>query len=308
MSELLMRWAGRDQVRRAAVSSPAARELVARYVAGEHLDDLVPVLHSLVDKGLLVSVEYLGRPVTTLGDAEANQTGYLELVARLTAEGLAKGAEISVRLGLLGQELGMHGEEFALQAARRITRMANNAGALVTLDMSGSEFADLTLDTWVQLNQDLPSIGATVQAALHRTERDLANLAMPGGRIRLCKGAFREPRTVAFRNRHEVDLAFVRGLRILMKSQAVPLVATHDPRLIAIAEELVRRSGRAPDSYEFQMLYGVRPLELRRLVDIGHVARSYVPYGPGWYEYYLRGFVERPDNLALFMRSLLGKR
>ena len=308
MSELVMRWAGRDQVRRAAMASPAARELVARYVAGEHMDDLVPVLHSLVDKGLLVSVEYLGHPVTALGDAEANRAGYLELITGLAAEGLAKGAEISVRLSLLGQELGAQGEEFALQAARRITRMASNAGALVTLDMSGSEFVDSTLDTWVQLNQDLPSVGATVQAALHRTERDLANLAMPGGRIRLCKGAFRESRAVAFRNRHEIDLAFVRGLRILMKSQAVPLVATHDPRLIAIAEELIRRAGRAPDSYEFQMLYGVRPLELRRLADIGHNARSYGPYGPGWYEYYLQGLVERPDNLALFMRSLLGKR
>ncbi len=308
MSDLLVRWAGRDRVRRAAVSNPAVRDLVARYVAGERLDDVLPVLHSLVDKGLLVSVEYLGLPVAALADARTNQAGYLDLIARLVDEDLAGVSEVSIRLSLLGLDLGRDGEAFALEAARRITRAASNAGALATLDMDGIETTDATLGAWTELIQDLPRTGITVQAELHRTERDLANLAMPGVRVRLVKGAFQESRAQAFRNGHEIDLAYVRCLRRLMNSQAVPLVATHDPRLVAIAEELVRRSGRASDSYEFQMLYGVRPLELRRLADIGHQARSYVPFGPGWYDYYLRGLVERPANVALFLRSLLGKR
>lgn len=308
MSDLLVRWAGRDWPRRAAVTNPAVRDLVSRYVAGERLDELMPVLHSLVDKGLSVSVEYLGRPVTSIGEARVNQAGYLDLVARLVDEGLAGVSEVSVRLSLLGLELGRSGEAFALEAARRITRAASNAGAMATLDMDASETTDATLGIWTELVQDLPRTGITLQAELHRTERDLVNLALPGIRVRLVKGAFQESRAQAFRSGHEIDLAYVRCLRRLMNSQAVPLVATHDPRLIAIAEELIRRSGRASESYEFQMLYGVRPLELRRLADIGHRARSYVPFGPGWYDYYLRGLVERPANVALFLRSLLGKR
>lgn len=290
------------------MSSASARDLVARFVAGEHLDELVPVLHSLVGKGLLVSIEYLGEGVQLIEQAAANQRSYLELVARLADEGLARDAEVSVRLGWLGQELGPPGQDFALDAARRIARAATNAGAMVTIDMASAELADSVFEIWGQLHQDLPLTGVTVQAALHRTEQDLATLAMPGTRIRLCKGAFPESRAVAHRRRHDVDLAFVRGLRMLMGSQATPLVATHDPRLVAITEELIKRSGRAPGSYEFQMLYGVRPLEQRRLVDIGHTTRCYVPFGPGWYDYYLSRLSERPANAALFARALLGKR
>lgn len=308
MSELLVGWAGRDEVRRAALSSPSARALISRFVAGEHLDDLVPVLHSLVDKGVLVSVEYLGETVGQIEQAAVNQQGYLTLIARLADEGLAGNTELSVRLGWLGQELGSHGQGFALEAARRICRAATNAGGSITIDMAGSELVDSALAIWGQLRQDFPGTGITVQSALRRTEDDLPGIAMPGTRIRLCKGAFREPKSVAFRSRHEVDLAFVRSLRMLMGSQAVPLIATHDPRLVAISEELIRRTGRAPGSYEFQMLHGVRPLELRRLADIGHTARSYVPFGPGWYDYYLQRLAERPALAALFARSLLGKR
>lgn len=308
MSELLTRWAGRDSVRAAALSTAAARELVARYVAGQLLDDLIPVLNSLLGKGLLVSVEYLGDQVHSLEQAEANLQAYLDIVDRLTSEGLANGAELSVRLSWLGHRLGAHGRYFALQSARKIGRAASNAGVLVTVDMTEHDLVDPTLNVWEQLQQDLPSTGITLQAALHRTERDLSDLALPGRRIRLCKGAFSAPRQVAFRNNHEIDLAYVRGLRLLMNSQAKPLIATHDPRLVAIAEELIRRSGRRLGSYEFQMLYGIRPLEQRRLVDIGHQARVYVPFGPGWYDYYLRRLAERPASAALFARSLLGKR
>ncbi len=308
MNELLSRWAGRDKLRDAAVGSPAARELVTRFVAGEHLDELVPVLHTLTGQGLMISVEYLGEPVTDLEVAEANLQGYLGLIARLMTEGLAQGAELSVRLGWLGQELGAHAQGYALDAARRIARAASNAGMTVTVDMAGAELVASVLAIWGQLRQDFPRTGITFQAALHRTPSDLADLATPGTRIRLCKGAFREPRELALRSKHEVDLAFVRGLRSLMASQAVPLIATHDPRLVAISEELIRRSGRADDSYEFQMLYGVRPLEQRRLVDVGHPTRCYIPFGPGWFDYYLRRLAERPASAALFARSLVGKR
>ncbi|GAA2182959.1 proline dehydrogenase family protein [Brooklawnia cerclae] len=315
MTSLLVHWAARDAVREAAMSAPAARDLVNRYVAGQTLDDLVPVLRLLASRGLRFSVEYLGVPVEVPADAARNLQGYLDLVQRLRDEGIAPGAELSVRLGWLGQELrdevldgGRTGGELALAYARLVCRASSNAGAFVTIDMSHHELVDGTLAIWRELHQDLPGTGITLQAALRRTEDDAREIAMPGVRVRLCKGSFRAPRSVAHRGKHDVDLAFVRTLRMLMSSQAVPLVATHDPRLVAISEELIRRTGRAADSYEFQMLYGIRPLEQRRLVDIGHTARVYVPFGPGWYDYYVRNLAERPANTALFIRSMLGKR
>lgn len=308
MTNPLVRLAARDEVRAAALSTPAARELVGRYVAGEDPDELVPVLNSLTDKGLLVSVEYLGEPVDKLAVARRNLQGYLDLIARLSDAGVAEGTELSVRLTGLGLGRDEAGLSHAQDAARRIARAASNAGLLVTIDMAEADTVGPTLEIWEQLRQDLPRTGITLQAALFRTAQDLAELATPGTRIRLCKGAFRESRHVALRDPHEIDLAFVRGLRTLMSSQAEPLIATHDPRIIAIAEELVRRSDRAPGSYEFQMLYGVRPYELRRLVDIGHHGRTYLPFGPGWYDYYLRRLADRPATLAMFLRSLVGKR
>ncbi len=308
MSEILTRWARTDRVRSVALSNPAARELVARYVAGPGLDDLVPVLRDLLGKGLLVSVEYLGREVRRPADATGNLTAYLALVERLAGEGLARGTELSVRLDWLGLDLGPDRRTGAQAAGWRIGRAANNAGAGMVVDMAGHDSVEAALGVWHQIHQDLPSTGITLQAALQRTAGDLPTLALPGNRVRLCKGAYSESRQVCFRRPHEIDLAFVRALRALMRSQAVPLIATHDPRLVAIAEELIRRSGRGPDSYEFQMMYGIRPLEQRRLVDIGHPTRVYVPFGPGWYDYYVQRLAQRPANAALFARSLLGQR
>lgn len=303
-----MRWAQRPRVKKAALTTSAARDLVARYVAGQEIHDLIPVLKSLIGKGLLVGVEYLGNRVDNLEESAANEQTYLTIVRRLESAGIASQAEISLRLSRLGQRLGAEGRQFALLAARRISRAASNAGVAVTLDMSGSELTTPTLDAWGELQQDIPATGITVQAALFRTHRDINDLALPGRRIRLCKGGFQESKQVAFTARHEIDLAFVRDLRALMNSQAEVLVASHDPRMISIAEELVRRSGRPPESYEFQMLYGIRPYEQRRLADIGHRSRVLVPFGPGWYDYYSQRLAERPANAALFARSLIGKR
>ena len=308
MSDLVTRWAQRNSIREAALATSAARDLVSRYVAGRDLDDLVPVLRSLIDKGLMVSVGYLGDHVDTLDQAAANQDVYLDIVQRLSDEGISASTELSLRLSRLGQRLGPPGSAFALQGARKVCRAASNAGVLVTVDMANHELVGPTLHAWEQLQQDIPSVGITVQAALYRSQRDLAELAMPSRRIRLCKGVFREPKQVAFRARHEIDLAFVRNLRVLMNSQAVVLVATHDPRMISIAEELIRRTGRPPESYEFQMMYGIRPMEQRRLADIGHRSRVLVPFGPGWYDYYTQRLAERPANAGLLARSLLGKR
>jgi proline dehydrogenase len=167
---------------------------------------------------------------------------------------------------------------------------------------------DATLDTLRELRRDFPETGAVLQAYLHRTEQDCRSLAHEGSRVRLCKGAYREPEDVAFQRRHEVDKAYVRCLKILMAGEGYPMVATHDPRLVRIASALATRNGRMPGSYEFQMLYGIRPEEQKRLVGVGESVRVYMPYGQEWYGYLMRRLAERPQNLRFFLHSLVSQK
>ena len=164
---------------------------------------------------------------------------------------------------------------------------------------------DRTLATLRTLRQEFPSTGAVVQAYLHRTEADCRTLAYEGSRVRLCKGAYKEPETVAFQDRLDVDKSYVRCLKVLLAGQGYPMIATHDPRMIEIASSLASRYGRAKGTYEFQMLYGIRPDEQLRLVGTGATVRVYVPYGQEWYGYLMRRLAERPSNLGFFARSLV---
>jgi proline dehydrogenase len=164
---------------------------------------------------------------------------------------------------------------------------------------------DSTLEILRQLRLDFPETGAVLQAYLHRTEADCRDLAYGGSRVRLCKGAYKEPASVAYQRRQEVDLAYVRCMNVLLAGAGYPMFATHDPRLIAIAAD--RAGGRENSTYEFQMLYGIRPDEQRRLAAAGQTVRVYVPYGGEWYGYLMRRLAERPANLAFFGRALLSK-
>jgi proline dehydrogenase len=146
-----------------------------------------------------------------------------------------------------------------------------------------------------------------LQSYLRRTEADCRDLAYAGSRVRLCKGAYAEPESVAFADPHEVDMSYVRCLRVLMSGDGYPMLATHDPTMIEIGRTLARSLGRAAADFEFQMLYGIRPEEQRRLVDLGHQVRVYVPYGTDWYGYLVRRLAERPANLGFFLRSLVTK-
>jgi len=164
-----------------------------------------------------------------------------------------------------------------------------------------------TLETLIALRKDLPFIGDVLQAYLYRTEADCRALAYEGSRVRLCKGAYKEPESVAYPNKIDVDLSYVRCARILLEGAGYPMFATHDPTIIEIIKSLVAQGGRAQDSFEFQMLYGVRPEEQKSLADAGFTSRIYVPYGQDWYGYFMRRLAERPANLAFFARSLLTK-
>jgi proline dehydrogenase len=212
---------------------------------------------------------------------------------------------VSVKLSALGQRLAVDADEVALDAARRICAAAGAAATTVTVDMEDHTTTDRTLQTVRELRVDFPWTGAVLQSQLRRTEGDCRDLAGPGSRVRLCKGAYDEPASVAYRTTHEVDRSYVRCLRVLMEGRGVPMVATHDPRLIEIARVLAARNDRAPADWELQMLYGVRPRAQAELAAQGLRMRVYLPYGTEWFGYFMRRLGERPANMAFFARALL---
>ena len=295
-------------VKRLVSTMPVSSSVVTSYVPGETTADAVAATATLVEGGLRVSLDYLGEDTTDAALAEATVAAYKELLADLAAKGLAPQAEVSVKLSAIGQSLPDNGHKVALENARDICRAARNAGTTVTLDMEDHTTTDSTLAILRELRKDFPETGAVLQAMLRRTEADCRALAYEGSRVRLCKGAYMEPEQVAFQERADIDKSYVRCLKVLLEGQGYPMIATHDPRMVKIAAALASRFGRRPGTYEFQMLYGIRPEEQKRLAAAGETVRVYIPYGTEWYGYLMRRLAEKPSNLAFFARSLISKK
>jgi proline dehydrogenase len=303
---VLLRAADSDRVRQLVETAPVSREVVRRFVAGARVQDAVAVARGLADQGLAVTLDHLGEHTTDADHARVVRDAYLDLIARLQAAGLtaAGRSEVSVKLSAVGQALGADGQKIATEHAREICRAAQAAGTTVTLDMEDHTTTDSTLAVLRELRADFPWVGAVLQAYLRRTEADCRDLATAGSRVRLCKGAYAEPASVAWPDQHDVDRSYVRCAEVLMAGHGHPMLATHDPRLVAVGETLAGRYGRRPGQYEFQMLYGVRPDEQRRLARHRHTVRVYLPYGTQWYGYLMRRMAERPANVAFFLRAL----
>ncbi|KQQ39861.1 MULTISPECIES: proline dehydrogenase family protein [Nocardioides] len=302
-----------SQVKRLVSTMPVSAGIVRGYVPGESTDAVVAATAALVDDGLTVTLDHLGEDTTDRAQAEATVAAYVEVLKALAARGLTRHAEVSVKLSAIGQFLPDDvapegGHRLALENARTICRAARNAGTSVTLDMEDHTTTDSTLAILRDLRKDFPETGAVLQAYLHRTEDDCRQLAYEGSRVRLCKGAYNEPESVAYQDRLEVDRSYVRCLKVLLAGQGYPMIATHDPRMVEIASSLASRFGRQPGSYEFQMLYGIRPEEQKRLAGEGETVRVYVPYGQEWYGYLMRRLAERPQNLSFFLTSLISKK
>jgi proline dehydrogenase len=304
----LLMLARSDNVKNFVTAMPVSSGIVSRYVPGESTPDAVRATGELVQDGLQVTLDFLGEDTLDREQADVTVTAYLDVLRALSDAGLARSAEVSVKLSAIGQALPGEGAKVAIENARTICHAARNAGTTVTLDMEDHTTTDSTLGTLRELRQDFPETGAVVQAYLRRTEADCRDLAYEGSRVRLCKGAYNEPESVAFVDRHEVDRAYVRCLKVLMAGQGYPMIATHDPRMIAIASSIAADCGRAKGTYEFQMLYGIRPAEQRRLAESGETVRVYIPYGTEWYGYLMRRLAERPQNLSFFLRSLISKK
>ncbi|NPC42287.1 proline dehydrogenase family protein [Nocardioides sp. zg-1230] len=295
-------------VKKLVSTMPVSSSIVTGYVPGETTADAVAATSGLVDEGLRVTLDYLGEDTTDAAQADATVAAYKELLADLATKGLAPHAEVSVKLSAIGQFLPDNGHKVALENAREICRAARNAGTTVTLDMEDHTTTDSTLSILRELRKDFPETGAVLQAMLRRTEADCRALAYEGSRVRLCKGAYMEPEKVAFQDRIDVDKSYVRCLKVLLAGQGYPMIATHDPRMVQIASSLASRFGRRPGTYEFQMLFGIRPEEQKRLAAAGETVRVYIPYGTEWYGYLMRRLAEKPQNLAFFVRSLISKK
>jgi proline dehydrogenase len=301
-----------DGLRHAAERLPVTRKVVQRFVPGETAGDALNAVEQLRHSERMISIDYLGEDVTDIDTANATVDAYLALLDGLGSrdESLAavRPLEVSLKLSALGQALPRDGEKIALENAHTICERAQRVGAWVTVDAEDHTTTDSTLSIVRELRADFSWLGTVLQAYLKRTRADCAEFAASGARIRLCKGAYDEPASVAFRDRDDVTDSYLTCLRVLMAGTGYPMVASHDPQIIEAVPALARESGRGVDDFEYQMLYGIRDAEQRRLAGEGNHVRVYVPFGTQWYGYFVRRLAERPANLTFFLRALAERR
>ncbi|MFD5148386.1 proline dehydrogenase family protein [Streptomyces sp. NPDC058401] len=295
-----------DKMRRIVSAAPVTKPVVNRFIPGETVDQVIPIVEDLTGKGLEVTLDVVGEDITTVEQSHAARDAYLELVEQLAPLGLGETVEMSVKLSMFGQALE-GGHELALANVRPVVEAAAAIGTTVTLDAEDHTTLDSMFAIHEELRRDFPQTGCVIQAYLFRTEADARRLAAAGSRVRIVKGAYKEPAEVAYLDKAEIDKAYVRILKILMEGEGYPMIGSHDPRLIAIGQELARQAGRKLDEYEFQMLYGIRGEEHLRLAAEGHRMRVYTAYGTDWYGYFMRRLAEKPANLLFFLRSMITK-
>jgi proline dehydrogenase len=296
-------------LRRTAERLPVTRKVVHRFVPGATLNRVLDSVAALRDSGRLVSIDYLGEDVTDVDGANATMRSYLQLLDALGRRPDAthvrvRPLEVSLKLSALGQALDRDGEKIAFANAHTICERAEQIGAWVTVDAEDHTTTDSTLSIASDLRTDFPWLGVVLQAYLRRTHGDCEQFAASGARVRLCKGAYDEPASVAYRDAPAVTDSYLRCLAALMAGSGYPMVASHDPVVIDAVPGLASEFHRDVADFEYQMLYGIRDGEQLRLTSAGNRVRVYVPFGTQWYGYFMRRLAERPANLAFFLRAL----
>ncbi len=287
----------RNFVRRA----PGARQLARRFAAGETIEDGINATRALNQAGMSVTLDYLGESVSNREEARAAADVYLQMIDRIVAEKLD--ANVSLKLTQMGQDID---EGFLRENVGRILDRARAADMFVRFDMEGSTHTQKTLDFFRSLwAEGYRNVGVVIQAYLRRSAADIAQLNADQVRVRLCKGAYKEPASVAYQSRGEVDANFVRLMQVLLRDGNYPGIATHDPEMISATRQFARQNQIDTSRYEFQMLYGVRRDLQQQLVQDGYRLRVYVPFGEAWYPYLMRRMAERPANLLLVVNAML---
>jgi len=272
-----------------------------RFIAGETIDEAIEASRSIQAQGLHLTLDYLGESVRTVEEADAATREYVRLLDVIVASGIER--NISLKLTQLGASID---RATCVDNLRRILEPAGRHGFFVRIDMENSPWTQLTLDIFETLwQQDYRNVGIALQAALYRTEQDVRRMNELGARVRLVKGAYKEPKAVAYQRKNEVDAAFLRSMKELLDSGNYPAIATHDPAMIDATQSHVQEQSIAKDRFEFQMLYGIRRDLQGTLAAEGYGMRLYIPFGREWFPYFMRRLGERPANLGFVMRGIL---
>ncbi|HWG58885.1 MAG TPA: proline dehydrogenase family protein [Candidatus Acidoferrales bacterium] len=303
MRELLLRLSERKRLAPLIMRNRASRRVARRFVAGQTLEDAVAAARALNDSGRAVSLDLLGENVSNEAGARRAAESYVAIFDRIAQERLD--ANVSLKLTQLGLDLS---QPRCVELLEGIVAHAARLCNFVRIDMEGSAYTERTVQIAKQVRAKYENVGAVMQAYLRQTEADVSSLLASGCRIRLCKGAYKEPPEIAFAEKSDVDANYVRLMQILLPSGIYHGIATHDPAMIRATEDFARARGIGRDQFEFQMLYGIRTDLQARLVREGYRLRVYVPYGSEWFSYFMRRLAERPANLMFFLRNLLPRR
>ena len=272
-----------------------------RFIAGESVEEAVECVKDLPGKGLLLTLDYLGESVSSSAAASAAAADYVQIIDAIVKSGVER--NVSLKLTQLGLDVD---KATAVDNMRRILEPADANGFFVRIDMENSPYTDATLDILDTLcRQGHRNVGTVIQSYLKRSADDIRRLNALGARVRLVKGAYKEPKNVAYQKKAEVDAAFIELMRLLLDEGTYPAIATHDPIMIDATKAYAKNKGYANDRFEFQMLYGIRRDLQTALVKEGYRVRVYVPFGKQWYPYFMRRLGERPANVAFVLKGIV---
>jgi len=274
-----------------------------RFVAGQTLDEAVVACHELNKAGRLISLNHLGEGVTSTEAAAMVKDGYIAMIQELHRLGIR--GNISVKPTQLGLDVKPDGRDLCLRLCQEIVTTAASLGRDIEMDMEASAYVDATLDVFETVRKRNANVGMAIQAYLYRTEKDLERLGPLGAKIRLVKGAYREPKSIAFQRKKEMDANYCRLIDKLLDGRFFPAIATHDPKMLDYARQRITERGLGKDKYEFQMIYGIRRDLQQEIRQQGHALRIYVPYGTEWCPYFMRRLSERPANCWFVLRNLV---
>jgi len=297
---LLIFLSRRKLLRRWMETSSLARRLAARFVAGSGLEQALAVARSLNAEGIAVTLDVLGESISSLEEAAAARDAYLRTLSAIHDGGVL--GNVSLKLTQFGIDLS--DGQCRANVAQLVERAAGLNG-FVRVDMEASRYVDRTLDLVCGLHEQYGAVGTVIQAYLYRSRQDIERLCRLGIRVRLCKGAYLEPASVAFARKSEVDRNYLELMRLLLDKGVYPAIATHDGKMIAAAKAYAATRQIPREAFEFQMLYGIRRDLQRQLIQDGFGLRLYVPFGKAWYPYYMRRLAERPANVLFILRNLL---
>jgi proline dehydrogenase len=299
MRAVLLRLSNSPRMAGWVTSHKTTRRMSQKFVAGEELEQALAAAKVCNDSGLKVSLDLLGESVTNAEQARAARESYLRIFDRIAEEKLD--ANVSLKLTQLGLDLDV---AMCQELLESIVAHATGYGNFVRVDMEGSAYTQRTIDVVKSVRAKTTAVGIVMQSYLRRTEADARDLLALGCRIRLCKGAYKEPPTVAFPAKADVDANYVKVMKLLLPSGIYHGIATHDPKMIQATEQFVSEKGIGKNQFEFQMLYGIRTDLQRELVKRGYNMRVYIPYGRDWFPYFMRRLAERPANMLFFLKNL----